>query len=199
MSRSERDRNAYVPQPKRYMLACCAPNSECICIHLRTSVEKFYLLCLMTRKLFTFAKQECMEENPDSITFQEVLTPGQLYLMFLKVTSSCLTCRWLKFHAHVELLKNLGVFLGSLFPVLVHFRSEPKHLHSFQQERMAAWLVSVKLNFEKKAARLNLSWSAENVMKIFNMAADISKSFEYLLATGNLSSKSGMAPGVQLA
>lgn len=40
----------------------------------------------MTRKLFTFAKQECMEENPDSITFQEVLTPGQLYLMFLKVT-----------------------------------------------------------------------------------------------------------------
>lgn len=48
-------------------------------------MEKFYLLCLMTRKLFTFAKQECMEENPDSIMCQEVLTPGQLYLMFLKV------------------------------------------------------------------------------------------------------------------
>ncbi|TNM99662.1 hypothetical protein fugu_012695 [Takifugu bimaculatus] len=116
---------------------------ECVCIHLKTHVEKFYMLCLMTRKLFTFAKQECMEENPDSITFQEVLTPGQLYLMFLK-------------------------------------------------ERMAAWLVSVKLAFEKKAARLNLSWNAENVMKIFNMGADISKSFEYLLATGNLSSKSGL-------
>lgn len=51
-------------------------------------MDKFYLLCLMTRKLFTFAKQECMEENPDSITFQEVLTPGQLYLMFLKVTAA---------------------------------------------------------------------------------------------------------------
>lgn len=48
-------------------------------------MEKFHLLCLMTRKLFSFAKQECMEENPDSITCQEVLTPGQLYLMFLKV------------------------------------------------------------------------------------------------------------------
>lgn len=59
--------------------------SECICIHLKSDVEKFYLLCLMTRKLFTFAKQECMEENPDSIVCQEVLTPGQLYLMFLKV------------------------------------------------------------------------------------------------------------------
>ena len=51
-------------------------------------MEKFYLLSLMTRKLFTFATQECMEENPDSITFQEVLTPGQLYLMFLKVASA---------------------------------------------------------------------------------------------------------------
>lgn len=63
-----------------------SPGRDCICIHLKSDVEKFYLLCLMTRKLFAFAKQECMEENPDSITFQEVLTPGQLYLMFLKVT-----------------------------------------------------------------------------------------------------------------
>lgn len=61
--------------------------SECICIHLKSDMEKFYLLCLMTRKLFTFAKEECMEENPDSIMCQEVLTPGQLYLMFMKVWS----------------------------------------------------------------------------------------------------------------
>ena len=43
------------------------------------------MLCLMTRKLFTFAKQECMEENPDSLMCHEVLTPGRLYLMFMKV------------------------------------------------------------------------------------------------------------------
>jgi len=63
----------------------CVLTRECICIHLKSDVEKFHLLCLMTRKLFSFAKQECMEENPDSITCQEVLTPGQLYLMFMKV------------------------------------------------------------------------------------------------------------------
>lgn len=63
---------------------------------------------------------------------------------------------------------------------------------------MAAWLVSVKLAFEKKASRLNLAWSAETVMKIFNMGTDVTKSFEYLLATGNLSSKSGTAPGVRV-
>lgn len=208
MSRSGRDRDAYVTPTTRWRV-CCAPNSECVCIHLKTNVEKFYLLCLMTRKLFTFAKQECMEENPDSITFQEVLTPGQLYLMFLKVNSKRVfnflitsECFWL-FEADIN--HRFRPFLAASFDrvflrrsVRVHFLSEPKHSHSSQQERMAAWLVSVKLAFEKKAARLNLSWSAENVMKIFNMGADISKSFEYLLATGNLSSKSGMAPGVQL-
>uniref|UniRef100_A0A4W6D2E0 DNA-directed RNA polymerase n=1 Tax=Lates calcarifer TaxID=8187 RepID=A0A4W6D2E0_LATCA len=116
---------------------------ECICIHLKSDVEKFYLLCLMTRKLFTFAKQECMEENPDSIMCQEVLTPGQLYLMFLK-------------------------------------------------ERLAAWLVSVKLSFDKRGSRLSAGLSPENMMKIFNMGSDVTKSFEYLLATGNLNSKTGL-------
>uniref|UniRef100_A0A8C3WA75 DNA-directed RNA polymerase n=1 Tax=Catagonus wagneri TaxID=51154 RepID=A0A8C3WA75_9CETA len=58
--------------------------NECICIHLKSNTEKFYVLCLMTRKLFTLAKGECMEENPDSLVNQEVLTPGQLFLMFLK-------------------------------------------------------------------------------------------------------------------
>uniref|UniRef100_A0A5F9CMV3 DNA-directed RNA polymerase n=1 Tax=Oryctolagus cuniculus TaxID=9986 RepID=A0A5F9CMV3_RABIT len=58
--------------------------NQCICIHLKSNTEKFYLLCLMTRKLFALAKGECMEENPDSLVNQEVLTPGQLFLMFLK-------------------------------------------------------------------------------------------------------------------
>ncbi|XP_028983272.1 DNA-directed RNA polymerase I subunit RPA2 [Betta splendens] len=116
---------------------------ECVCIHLKSGVEKFYLLCLMTRKLFSFAKQECMEENPDSIMCQEVLTPGQLYLMFLK-------------------------------------------------ERLSAWLQSVKLSFDKRGSRLSGGWTAENVMKIFNMGTDVTKPFEYLLATGNLSSKTGL-------
>uniref|UniRef100_A0A5F8GEE6 DNA-directed RNA polymerase n=1 Tax=Monodelphis domestica TaxID=13616 RepID=A0A5F8GEE6_MONDO len=58
--------------------------NQCVCIHLKSNEEKFYVLCLMTRKLFTFAKEECMEENPDSLMNQEVLTPGRLILMFLK-------------------------------------------------------------------------------------------------------------------
>ncbi|KAM9365251.1 DNA-directed RNA polymerase I subunit RPA2 [Pholidichthys leucotaenia] len=116
---------------------------ECICIHLKSCLEKFYLLCLMTRKLFTYAKQECMEENPDSIMCQEVLTPGQLYLMFLK-------------------------------------------------ERMTAWLRSVKLSIDKRGNKLVGEWTPENMMKMFNMGTDLTKPFEYLLATGNLHSKTGL-------
>lgn len=55
---------------------------------------------------------------------------------------------------------------------------------------MAAWLVSVKLSFSKKGSRLT-GLSAENVMKIFNWGTDLTKPFEYLLATGNLVSKTG--------
>ncbi|XP_061601035.1 DNA-directed RNA polymerase I subunit RPA2 [Cololabis saira] len=117
--------------------------NECICIHLKSDTEKFYMLCLMTQKLFTFAKQECMEENPDSIMCQEVLTPGQLYLMFLK-------------------------------------------------ERLTAWLTSVKIAFTKRGAKLSGGWSDENVMKLLSMGTDLTKSFEYLLATGNLVSKTGL-------
>lgn len=117
--------------------------SECICIHLKSNVEKFYLLCLMTRKLFTFAKQECMEENPDSIMCQEVLTPGQLYLMFMK-------------------------------------------------ERLSAWLLTVKMALDKRGHKLSSGWTSETMMKIFNMGTDLTKAFEYLLATGNLVSKTGL-------
>lgn len=63
--------------------------SQCICIHLKSNTDKFYLLCLMTRKLFALARGECMEDNPDSLVNQEVLTPGQLFLMFLKVSACC--------------------------------------------------------------------------------------------------------------
>ncbi|XP_019404522.1 PREDICTED: DNA-directed RNA polymerase I subunit RPA2 [Crocodylus porosus] len=117
--------------------------SQCICIHLKTKVDKFYLLCLMTRKLFAFAKEECMEENPDSLMNQEVITPGQLYLMFLK-------------------------------------------------ERMEAWLLSIKFALNKRAQKTNVTVNSENLMKIFSMGIDVTRPFEYLLATGNLRSKTGL-------
>ncbi|MBN3281300.1 RPA2 polymerase, partial [Polyodon spathula] len=116
---------------------------HCICIHLKSNVEKFYLLCLMTRKLFTFAKGECMEENPDSLMCQEVLTPGQLYLMFLK-------------------------------------------------EKMETWLQSLKIALDKKMQKSNITINVESLMKLFNMGLDVTRPFEYLLATGNLRSKTGL-------
>ncbi|XP_056423537.1 DNA-directed RNA polymerase I subunit RPA2 [Hyla sarda] len=115
---------------------------QCICIHLKTNVEKFYALCYMTRKLFAFAKDECMEESPDSLMTQEVLTPGQLLLMFLK-------------------------------------------------EKMESWLVYARLTLEKRAQKTVFILNEENIMKIFGHTGDITSACEYLLATGNLRSRSG--------
>ncbi|GCB75911.1 hypothetical protein scyTo_0015394 [Scyliorhinus torazame] len=116
---------------------------QCLCVHLKSNVEKFYLLCLMTRKLFAFAQDECQEENPDSLINHEVLAPGQLYLMFLK-------------------------------------------------EKMEFWLQSIKLALDKKSQKGSIQISSENLMKVFNLVPDLSRPFEYLLATGNLRSKSGL-------
>ena len=53
-------------------------------------------------------------------------------------------------------------------------------------------MVSVKLSCDKRGSRLlSAGWSPENAMKIFNMGTDVTKAFEYLLATGNLNSKTG--------
>ncbi|XP_077342246.1 DNA-directed RNA polymerase I subunit RPA2 [Lithobates pipiens] len=116
---------------------------QCICIHLKSNLEKFYMLCYMTRKLFTFAKEECMEENPDSLMTHEVLTAGQLFLMFLK-------------------------------------------------EKMEGWLVATKLTLDKRAQKPNLVLNTESIMKIFGRTTDLTRACEYLLATGNLRSKTGL-------
>lgn len=56
---------------------------------------------------------------------------------------------------------------------------------------MEAWLVSIKIALDKRAQKANVSINTENLMKIFNMGTDLTKPFEYLLATGNLRSKTG--------
>lgn len=53
--------------------------------------------------------------------------------------------------------------------------------------------MSVQLSFQKRGSKLAEGWSDEKMMKIFNMGTDVTKPFEYLLATGNLSSKTGMS------
>lgn len=56
---------------------------------------------------------------------------------------------------------------------------------------MESWLVSIKIALDKKAQKTNVSINTENLMKIFNLGTDLTKPFEYLLATGNLRSKTG--------
>lgn len=56
---------------------------------------------------------------------------------------------------------------------------------------MAAWMVSVKISMDKRANKLTGNVSSENLVKMFNMGTDLTKPFEYLLATGNLTSKTG--------
>lgn len=59
------------------------------------------------------------------------------------------------------------------------------------QEKMTGWLVSVKLALDKRSQRVG-GLTSDNLAKVFNMGTDLTKAFEYLLATGNLISKTGI-------
>jgi DNA-directed RNA polymerase I subunit RPA2 len=55
-------------------------------IHIdnRATTDKFELLLMMLRKLYSFVKGEILEDNPDSLANQEILLPGHLMQMYLK-------------------------------------------------------------------------------------------------------------------
>lgn len=53
-------------------------------IHLKTNEEKFYTLCMMTRKLYAFISGECKAESVDAFSMQEVALGGHTYLQLLK-------------------------------------------------------------------------------------------------------------------
>ena len=50
----------------------------------QVSKDKFNLLLLMLRKLYSFASGSCCNDNPDSAMNQELLLPGHLYGMIIK-------------------------------------------------------------------------------------------------------------------
>ncbi|OAF69426.1 RNA polymerase I subunit 2, partial [Intoshia linei] len=118
---------------------------KCVAIHLTNNEEKFNLLCFMVRKLFVFINGKCANENPDNIMFQEVLTPGRLYMMFLR-------------------------------------------------EKLVNWCQSIHFYLNKKEKKeTSFMFNQANLRESVRRSLNLTKSFEYLLATGNLQAKSNLA------
>lgn len=57
---------------------------HCIAIHLDDPMDKFNLLCFMTKKLFALAENKCALEGADAVMMQECLLGGHLYLQVIK-------------------------------------------------------------------------------------------------------------------
>ncbi|XP_058802339.1 DNA-directed RNA polymerase I subunit RPA2 [Phymastichus coffea] len=57
---------------------------HCVVIHLDDPVDKFHLLCFMTKKLFSLASNKCIVEGADAVMMQECLLGGHLYLQVIK-------------------------------------------------------------------------------------------------------------------
>uniref|UniRef100_A0A673I188 DNA-directed RNA polymerase subunit beta n=1 Tax=Sinocyclocheilus rhinocerous TaxID=307959 RepID=A0A673I188_9TELE len=54
-----------------------------------------------------------------------------------------------------------------------------------------SWFVSVKLSLDKRSQRVG-GLTSDSMTRLFNTGTDLTRAFEYLLATGNLQSKTGL-------
>ncbi len=60
---------------------------RCVLVHLEDCDDKFSLLLLMLRKLWSFASGECAADNADALSSQEILLSGHLYVvLFLHIS-----------------------------------------------------------------------------------------------------------------
>ena len=57
---------------------------QCVFVHLASDDAKFALLLEMLHKLYALANLQCCEDNPDGLTYHEILLPGQLLAKFFK-------------------------------------------------------------------------------------------------------------------
>lgn len=55
-----------------------------ILVHLKSDFDKFNTLIHMIHKLLALVHKEITMDNPDSLIFQEIVTPGHLFLHYLK-------------------------------------------------------------------------------------------------------------------
>ncbi|KAF8794435.1 DNA-directed RNA polymerase I subunit RPA2 like protein [Argiope bruennichi] len=53
-------------------------------IHLDKNEEKFQLFCFCICKLFALARNQCISDDLDNPVFNEILSPGQIYLLAVK-------------------------------------------------------------------------------------------------------------------
>ncbi|XP_034705025.1 DNA-directed RNA polymerase I subunit 2-like isoform X2 [Vitis riparia] len=68
-----------------YSIVADAVLREYIFVHLDNNYDKFNLLIFMVQKLFSLIDQTSVPDNPDVLQNQEVLLPGHLITIYLKV------------------------------------------------------------------------------------------------------------------
>jgi DNA-directed RNA polymerase I subunit RPA2 len=66
------------------MEACDYLMENCVAIHLDTPAEKFNIVGVMLKKLFSLVQKKCVVEGVDALMMHEIVLGGHLYLQLLK-------------------------------------------------------------------------------------------------------------------
>ena len=57
---------------------------RCVAVHLEQPQDKYSIICVMIKKLFTYIQNKCVTEGVDSLMMHEIVLGGHLYLQLLK-------------------------------------------------------------------------------------------------------------------
>ncbi|CAK9298831.1 unnamed protein product [Gordionus sp. m RMFG-2023] len=162
-------------------------------LNFDSDMDKFYMLIYMTQKIFSFAKNKCWPEHVDGPSMQEVLLPGQVFLILLKQ----------KLMDYIFRLKQILLKkVENIHPTLYDKRLSKKWVKAETQD-VKTETLDIKTEPDNKTLNIkpepkilqktngNASIYQELITNEFvsqclSLVSPITKGMEYFFSTGNL-------------
>uniref|UniRef100_A0A673I179 DNA-directed RNA polymerase subunit beta n=1 Tax=Sinocyclocheilus rhinocerous TaxID=307959 RepID=A0A673I179_9TELE len=146
-------------------------------------IEKVIRLLIMPRRNY-----------PITVSRPKFKSRGQGYTQYA-ISMRCVRGEHTAINMNLHYLDNGTVMVNfiyrkELFFLPLGFALKVKGSYGYF-EKMAGWFVSVKLSLDKRSQRVG-GLTSDSMTRLFNTGTDLTRAFEYLLATGNLQSKTGL-------
>ncbi|XP_016417235.1 DNA-directed RNA polymerase I subunit RPA2 [Sinocyclocheilus rhinocerous] len=138
-------------------------------------IEKVIRLLIMPRRNY-----------PITVSRPKFKSRGQGYTQYA-ISMRCVRGEHTAINMNLHYLDNGTVMVNFIYRKELFFLP----LGFALKEKMAGWFVSVKLSLDKRSQRVG-GLTSDSMTRLFNTGTDLTRAFEYLLATGNLQSKTGL-------
>uniref|UniRef100_A0A673I0H0 DNA-directed RNA polymerase subunit beta n=1 Tax=Sinocyclocheilus rhinocerous TaxID=307959 RepID=A0A673I0H0_9TELE len=138
-------------------------------------IEKVIRLLIMPRRNY-----------PITVSRPKFKSRGQGYTQYA-ISMRCVRGEHTAINMNLHYLDNGTVMVNFIYRKELFFLP----LGFALKVKGSCWFVSVKLSLDKRSQRVG-GLTSDSMTRLFNTGTDLTRAFEYLLATGNLQSKTGL-------